>query len=98
MARGPGAVQGKRVVICPARAAAACVVMKHPDPIDRSPEFERAMEAANAVAAAGGEHYVLKLYITGNTPRSSRAIRNLRAICDRHLRGHYDLEVIDIFQ
>jgi circadian clock protein KaiB len=72
--------------------------MKDRDPIDRSPEFERAMHAADGVAAAGGEHYVLKLYITGNTPRSSRAIRNLRAICDRHLRGHYDLEVIDIFQ
>jgi circadian clock protein KaiB len=64
--------------------------MKHRDPIDRSPEFERAMHAADAVAAAGGEHYVLKLYITGNTPRSSRAIRNLRAICDRHLRGRAD--------
>jgi circadian clock protein KaiB len=72
--------------------------MKQRDPIDRSPEFERAMRAAEAVASAGGEQYVLKLYITGNTPRSNRAIRNLRAICDRHLRGHCDLEVIDIVQ
>ena len=42
--------------------------------------------------------YVLRLYVTGLTPRSARAVKNLRAICDTHLEGRYDLEVVDIYQ
>ena len=45
-----------------------------------------------------GERYILRLYVTGLTSRSSRALINLRAICDEHLDGRYDLEVIDIYQ
>ena len=45
-----------------------------------------------------GERYVLRLYVTGMTSRSSRAVSNLRAICDEYLEGRYDLEVIDIYQ
>ena len=45
-----------------------------------------------------GERYLLRLYVTGMTPRSSRAVSNLRAICDEFLAGWYDLEVIDIYQ
>jgi circadian clock protein KaiB len=44
------------------------------------------------------EKYVLKLYITGMTPRSRLAIRNLQKICDEHLKDCYELEVIDIYQ
>jgi circadian clock protein KaiB len=44
------------------------------------------------------ERYVLRLYISGTTPRSSRAIQNIRAICEEKLQGCYDLEVIDIYQ
>ena len=44
------------------------------------------------------ERYVLRLYVTGMTPRSARAVKNLRAICDEYLEGRYDLEVIDIYQ
>jgi len=36
--------------------------------------------------------------VTGTTPRSARAIRNIRAICEENLPGRYDLEVIDIYQ
>lgn len=43
-------------------------------------------------------NYVLRLYITGSTPRSARAIENMRRICEEHLAGRYDLEVIDIYQ
>jgi circadian clock protein KaiB len=43
-------------------------------------------------------HYVLKLYVTGQTPRSTRAIENMRRICETHLKGRYDLEVIDIYE
>lgn len=41
---------------------------------------------------------ILKLYVTGMTPRSIRAIQNLRNICDEHLKGKYELEVIDIYK
>ena len=51
-----------------------------------------------AAHAAAVERYVLRLYVTGMTPRSARAVRNLQAICDQHLEGRYDLEVIDIYQ
>ncbi len=46
--------------------------------------------------APAADHYVLRLYITGSTPRSIRALSNIRRICNEHLAGHYDLEVIDI--
>ena len=42
--------------------------------------------------------YVLRLYVTGTTPRSIRAIENLRTIVEQELQGQYDLEVIDIYQ
>lgn len=57
----------------------------------------RAFEAALA-APPPREHYVLRLFVTGTTPRSSRAIQNIRAICEEKLQGRYDLEVIDIYQ
>jgi len=44
------------------------------------------------------EPYILRLYVTGMTPRSARAVHNVRAICDEYLDGQYDLEVIDIYQ
>jgi circadian clock protein KaiB len=44
------------------------------------------------------EHYVLRLFVTGMTPRSIRAVLNLRTICDRFLEGRYELEVVDIYQ
>jgi circadian clock protein KaiB len=42
--------------------------------------------------------YVLRLYVTGTTAKSVRAIQNVRRICEEHLKGLYDLEVIDIYQ
>ena len=54
--------------------------------------LERAAEDIDA------QCYVLKLYVTGKTPRSTQAVENLRAICDEYLEGRYDLEVIDIYQ
>jgi circadian clock protein KaiB len=42
--------------------------------------------------------YVLYLYIAGATVRSRRAVANIKAICDEHLKGRYHLQVIDIFQ
>ena len=45
-----------------------------------------------------GKQYVLRLYTSGSTPRSARAIRNLKRICEARLHGHYQLTVIDIYQ
>jgi circadian clock protein KaiB len=42
--------------------------------------------------------YVLRLYVTGLTGRSLRATINTREICEEHLKGRYDLKVIDIYQ
>lgn len=42
--------------------------------------------------------YLLKLFITGQTPRSSRAIANLRRICEEGLGEDYDLTIIDVLE
>ena len=44
------------------------------------------------------KHYVLRLYVTGTTPQSVRAITNIKKICEEHLKGRYELEVIDLYQ
>jgi circadian clock protein KaiB len=41
---------------------------------------------------------VLSLFVTGSTPKSLRAIRNIRAFCEERLHGCYELKVIDIYQ
>ena len=46
----------------------------------------------------GDNKYILRLYVTGATARSRRAIVNINSICQQHLEGKYDLEVIDIYQ
>ena len=45
-----------------------------------------------------GERYVLRLFVTGMTPRSTEAFIAIKAICEEHLQGRYDLEVIDIYE
>jgi circadian clock protein KaiB len=58
----------------------------------------QSLKRAIASAASYGQEYVLRLYVTGATARSRRAIVNINAICREHLQGKYDLEVIDIHQ
>lgn len=52
--------------------------------------------------AAAADHdnarYVLRLYVIGTTPHSTRAIVNIRKICEEHLQGRYELEIVDISQ
>jgi circadian clock protein KaiB len=55
-------------------------------------EFEK------AVARLGRGRYVLRLYVTGATPHSAKAVENLKKLCEEHLKGRYDLQVIDIYQ
>jgi circadian clock protein KaiB len=42
--------------------------------------------------------YSLRLYVTGQTPRSAASIRNLRSVCDQYLEGKFELQVIDLYQ
>lgn len=42
--------------------------------------------------------YELRLYVAGMTPRSTRAIANIKKICEEYLKGRYDLQVIDLYQ
>lgn len=61
-----------------------------------------AQDADGGIGETGGSplggRYVLRLYVTGSSPRSIRAISNIRAICEDYLEGRYDLEVVDICQ
>ncbi len=44
------------------------------------------------------EFYVLRLFVSGTSPNSVRAINNLQVICESHLKDRYELEIIDIHQ
>jgi circadian clock protein KaiB len=51
-----------------------------------------------AVEEPADERYILRLYVAGMTSRSARAVENVRAFCEKHLEGRYDLQVIDVYQ
>jgi circadian clock protein KaiB len=55
-------------------------------------EFEKAAAERDRVK------HVLRLYVTGMTPKSTQAIANVRKLCEKYLVGRYDLDVIDIYQ
>lgn len=42
--------------------------------------------------------YVLRLFVSGTTPKSMRAVENINWICKKYLKGRYDLKVIDAYQ
>jgi len=44
------------------------------------------------------DRYILKLYITGRSPRAERAIANLKRLCKDELEGCYELEIIDVLE
>lgn len=67
--------------------------MKRAKPAGDTKAFEDAL-----AAQPRAEHYLLRLFVSGSTPRSARAIQNIRALCEERLHGRYDLEVIDIYQ
>ena len=43
-------------------------------------------------------HYILKLFITGASPNSARAITNLKSICEKYIKSGYEMEIIDVYQ
>ena len=66
--------------------------------MDKRDRLREAFEESLTPAASNKDHYVLRLYVTGMTPRSADAITTLKAVCAKHLAGRYELEVIDIYQ
>lgn len=55
-------------------------------------------EPKAAPRSVESNHYVLRLYVAGQTPKSLLAITNIKKICEENLQGHYELEVIDLYQ
>jgi circadian clock protein KaiB len=56
------------------------------------------MAGTNTPYVAAGERVVLRLYVAGQTPKSLTAFANLRTICETHLAGRYEIEVIDLLE
>lgn len=63
----------------------------------KSPE-ETLAEFKVALAQSRTETYVFRLYVSGASPKSVRAITNVKKMCETYLFGHYELEVIDVYQ
>jgi circadian clock protein KaiB len=55
-------------------------------------------EQGNAKPSSEGEAYRLRLYVAGQTPKSVMAFRNLKQICEEHLQGRYEIEIIDLLE
>jgi circadian clock protein KaiB len=59
----------------------------------------RALQANKATVDLGVDpEYLLRLFVSGFTPRSQRAIENLKNLCERYLAGRYRIEVVDLYQ
>ena len=76
-------------------------VQRHRQPAADAPvqvssveEFEQEL----AREAVRGGRYELRLFVSGSTPRSSKAVENIKRICEEFLPGRYELEVIDVYQ
>lgn len=62
----------------------------------RKPDSAAAFE--KALLRAQEKKYILRLYVAGTSPQSVRAIANVKKICEEHLHGRYELQVIDLYQ
>jgi len=56
------------------------------------------MSTAMEESPLAGGHYNLRLYVAGQTPKSITALANLKKICEEHLVGRYQIEVIDLLE
>src|SRR3984893_15992819 len=75
--------------------------MKKP-PKKSGPAGKRKRGLAGELEQSGSDSrqakYVLRLYVSGSTSKSALAVENIKRMCEQHLRGRYDLEVVDIYQ
>ena len=56
------------------------------------------LKKSTAAGIVDETNYVLRLFITGATPNSIRAVENIKHICESHLKGKYSLEIFDVYQ
>lgn len=66
--------------------------MNRPKIQDQAREFEEAIKQSDR------QQYRLRLYVTGVTSKSQRAVAAIKGLCEEHLKGRYELEVVDIYQ
>lgn len=64
----------------------------------KAPVTDSVKDFELAISQAGTGTYILRLYISGMTPNSQKAVENVRRICEEHLNGRYELEIVDIYQ
>jgi circadian clock protein KaiB len=55
-------------------------------------------ESATAIPGGSAETWDLRLYVTGQSPNSIRAIENLRRACEEHVPGRYRIQVVDLLE
>ena len=63
-----------------------------------SKKIQKRIKVKTKTGDPGGEKYLLRLFVTGILPNSARAVVNSKAICEKYLKGRYELEIIDIYQ
>ncbi len=80
-------------------------IENHRRPVERRARLDRtrhssARKGMNGIAgsAMSDVRYALTLFITGITPRSLRAVANVRAFCEGEMNGSYDLEIVDLYE
>jgi circadian clock protein KaiB len=52
----------------------------------------------SAIAGDSKDRFILRLYVSGWSVRSRQAIENIRRLCEQHLAGRHELQIIDIYQ
>lgn len=63
----------------------------------KKPE-DHALALTRAASALAKTKYVLRLYVAGISPKSERAIRSVKDLCEQYLPNRYELEIVDIYQ
>ena len=58
----------------------------------------RGADTGAGAPARTAEHWELRLYVTGRSPNSVRAIENLQLACEQYLAGQYHIEIVDLLE
>jgi circadian clock protein KaiB len=62
------------------------------------PTIPKSGGAKRRPKSVSSERWNLRLYVAGETPRSLAALANLRRICEAHMAGRYEIEVVDLIE
>ncbi|NWF59866.1 MAG: circadian clock protein KaiB [Fischerella sp.] len=60
--------------------------------------LDNSQDAFESLSALDLEKYILRLYVASKSIKSLRAIKQIQKLCEEHLQGRYELEVVDIYQ